>query len=295
MSTAGADMDRRGSPSSPWLPASATVTHVVRELADTVTFGLRTVADPRPAPRPGQFNMLWVYGVGEVPISVAGLGDGELPVLHTVRAVGAVTDRLCELEAGDQIGLRGPFGSSWSIRTGTASARVADSSHLDLVVVAGGLGLAPLRPVIELAAARQDGFRRVSVLVGARSPSQLLYSAGIDRWRSEGLDVRVIVDTADSSWKGPIGVVTRLLPDAVTEPDHTFAMICGPEVMMRLVTAELVGFGVPANRIEVSLERNMVCGTGICGHCQLRELIVCRDGPVVRLDQVESLLRVPEL
>lgn len=274
-----------------WEPEPYAVSHVVDELPDTVSFGLLAPDGAALAePQPGQFNMLWMFGVGEVPISVSGIPDGDTPMLHTVRAVGAVTAALCALREGDVVGVRGPFGTTWSVDEWSMREPACD-----LVIVAGGLGLAPLRPVVEQAARHIDRFGRVVLLEGARSPGLLLYARELDGWRDAGIDVRTIVDCADASWTGPIGVVTRLLDDAIGDPRETFVMVCGPEVMMRFVSREVVSLGVPADQVEVSLERNMACGMGLCGHCQLGELLMCRDGPVVRLPAVDSLMRVPEL
>jgi NAD(P)H-flavin reductase len=229
--------------------------------------------------------MLYAFGVGEVPISFAGdPGDGR-PLAHTVRAVGTVTDALCRAPRGTAVGVRGPYGAGWSL---------GDPAD-DLLVVAGGLGLAPLRPVILLAVA--DPVRRgyLRLLLGARSPDQLLYRRELGRWRVRGADVRVTVDHAAPGWVGPVGVVTDLLEGAVDRPERTTALVCGPEVMMRLVAGRLRQLGVPGERIQVSLERNMRCGVAQCGHCQLGGVLLCRDGPVVGWDRIERSLEVREL
>ena len=220
---------------------------------------------------PGQFAMLYAFGAGEAPISVSGVA-GE--VEHTVRAVGAVTRALCRAET---IGVRGPFGNCWPV--GAVAGR-------EVVIVAGGIGLAPLRPAIRALAGRTV----VHVLYGARGPAELLYTEELERWGAE-----VIVDVPDAEWRGPVGVVTKLIERAAFDPANALAMICGPEVMMRFAVAALQARGVPADAIWVSLERSMHCGTGHCGHCQLGPRLICRDGPVFRQDTVDALLRIPEL
>jgi anaerobic sulfite reductase subunit B len=220
---------------------------------------------------PGQFAMLYAFGAGEAPISVSGV-DGD--VEHTVRAVGAVTRALCR---ADVLGVRGPFGNCWPLDA--AAGR-------DVVVIAGGIGLAPLRPVIRALAGREA----VHVLYGARGPAEMLYTDELERWGAQ-----VIVDVPDATWPGAVGVVTKLIERAAFDPARALAMICGPEVMMRFAVGALRARGVPADAIWVSLERSMHCGTGHCGHCQLGPRLICRDGPVFRHDAVERLLRVPEL
>jgi NAD(P)H-flavin reductase len=238
-----------------------------RETHDTWTLRL-----PPGAPfAPGQFAMLYAFGAGEAPISVSGVYGG---VEHTVRAVGAVTRALCRAET---VGVRGPFGNSWPLDA---------LDGREVVVVAGGIGLAPLRPVIRALAGRTA----VHVLYGARRPAELLYTQELEQWGAQ-----VIVDVPDANWRGPVGVVTKLIERAAFDPDDALAMICGPEVMMRFAAAALRARGVPRDAIWVSLERSMHCGTGHCGHCQLGPRLICRDGPVFRHDAVEALLRVPEL
>lgn len=258
-----------------------------RDTADTVTLGLRAL-DRRPlAFGAGQFTMLLAFGVGDVPLSICGdPGDPGL-LEHTIRDVGGVTASLAAAEPGRVLGVRGPFGTGWS---------VADGAGGDVVVVAGGIGLAPLRPVIlELAAARER-YRRVTVLYGARTPDDVLFGVELQGWRQRHrVDVTVSVDRATSPWSGRVGLVTDLIPQARFDPDRTLALVCGPEVMMRHAAAALTGCGVPAGRIRLSMERTMQCGVGLCGHCLLREHFVCIDGPVFGLDRIQPLLTVREL
>jgi anaerobic sulfite reductase subunit B len=262
-----------------------------RETHDTVTVTLDAVDAAVPAPAPGQFTMLTVFGVGEVPISVSGADEPQIAaerdggtLVQTLRAVGAVTKALHDAEAGAVVGVRGPFGAGWDL----ATAR----GH-DVLIVAGGLGLAPLRPVLRAVLARRELYRRVSVLVGARTPADILYLDELEQ--ISNAYVAVTVDSPDDQWDGKVGVVTTLLAGAVFAPDEAVAYVCGPELMMRFTADALVRHGIAGDRIQLSLERNMRCGVGLCGHCQLGPLIVCRDGPVFTYDRVAPLLTVREL
>ena len=256
-----------------------------QDTADTATLTVEPVDRPIAVPLPGQFSMLYAFGIGEVPISVSELaGDGG--IVHTLHAVGAVTRALHDAHVGQVLGVRGPFGTDWGVPAPAGS---------DLAIVGGGIGLAPLRPVVEHAVRERDRYRHVVVLVGARTPGDLLYGDEYDRWRAADVDVRVTVDRADAGWTGHVGVVTTVMADLGIEPDATVGFVCGPEVMMRFAARALVAAGVPAPRVRVSLERNMRCGVALCGHCQLGPVLVCRDGPVVGYDTAEPLFAVKEL
>jgi len=267
---------------APMWPAGYLVAGRKEETSDTVTLMLRPAGNPIEPPRPGQFTMLYAFGVGEVPVSVSGIGQDQV-LVQTIRAVGAVTRALCAAKPGDMIGVRGPFGTDW---------QVSAAGGRELLVVAGGIGLAPLRPVLLAALAARD---RVVLLVGARSPRDLLFPRELETWRRRGADVRVTVDQGDPGWDGRVGLVTTLIPDAVADPARTTAFVCGPEIMMRLSAQALADAGVPARDIRVSLERNMRCGAALCGHCQLGPLLLCRDGPVVSYAEAVPLLAIREL
>lgn len=273
-------------PGEPTRPRRYRVARRHEETADTVTLELEPVDAPIAGARAGQFTMLYVFGAGEVPISISGLpGHGEL-LAHTIRAVGAATTALCALEEGEMLGVRGPFGSDWGVE-GCAGRSV--------VVIAGGIGLAPLRPVVSHLLAHRDDFDRVALLVGARTPRDLLFVDDLESWRGRfDVDVEVTVDAADPGWHGDVGVVTDLLP-RITLPPATTAMVCGPEIMMRFTARALADRGVPAANVRVSLERNMQCAIRQCGHCQLGPRFVCADGPVFDLSAVEALLEVRDL
>lgn len=266
-------------------PAGYLVAARKQETYDTVTLLLRPAAEPIQTPRPGQFTMLYAFGVGEIPVSVSGIGQGQV-LVQTIRAVGAVSRALCGAAPGDMIGVRGPFGTDWD---------VTGAQGRDVLLVAGGIGLAPLRPVLLAALADRDRFGRVVLLAGARSPADLLFTRELETWRRRGADVRVTVDHGAPGWDGRVGLVTGLLGDAIADPGRTTAFVCGPEIMMRLSARALADAGVPGGDIRVSLERNMRCGVALCGHCQLGPLLVCRDGPVVSYAEAAPLLAIKEL
>ncbi|WP_340681410.1 FAD/NAD(P)-binding protein [Amycolatopsis coloradensis] len=253
------------------------------ETSDSVTLTLAPAGDRLPEFRPGQFAMLYAHGIGEIPISVSAIpGDGTL--VHTIRAVGPVSRALHDAEPGTVLGVRGPFGTAW---------RLDDDEGL--LLVAGGIGLAPLRPVLRQALACRSS-RRVILIAGARTPADLLYREELRRLSDmDGPEVVLTVDRGEVGWNGRVGFVTEPLATHPIDPAHTTALLCGPEPMMRFCARALLGRGVPAERIEVSLERNMQCGNGLCGHCQLGPLLVCRDGPVVGYPVAEPLFPVKEL
>jgi NAD(P)H-flavin reductase len=261
---------------------------VRRENHDTFTLELATRDEDTDFTfEPGQFNMLYVYGVGEAPISISGDPDRANLVVHTTRAVGNVTRAMWRLKRGDTIGVRGPFGSSWPVQA--ARGR-------DIVVVAGGIGLAPLRPVLYRLRNHRAEYHKVTLLYGARSPDDLLYTHEFAAWsKSGGIDMDVTVDRAGAGWGGKIGVVTTLIPRAGFDPGNAIAMVCGPEVMMRFTVKALRDRGVTTDRIYVSMERNMKCAVGFCGHCQFGPEFICRDGPVFRFDKIERLIGIREL
>ncbi len=245
------------------------------ETDDVTTLSLAPVRGDAPCFRTGQFNMLTAYGVGEAAISLSSSPRETGPLQHTVRDVGPVTRALCGAGLGDLIGVRGPFGVPW----GTGDAMTATG---DVVVVAGGIGLAPLRGAIDELVHRPDpDGGRVFVIAGARQPEQIIFAHDLEAWERDGAVVAVTVDVASSGWPGRVGLVTSLLGEVPFEPGESSALICGPEIMMRFTARALVGRGLDPERIRVSLERNMQCGMGWCGHCQLGPLLLCRDGPVV--------------
>ena len=231
--------------------------------------------------------MLYVFGVGEVPISIS--GDPAQPeiLVHTTREVGTVTRAMRALKQGDVVGVRGPYGSVWPVK--------AAEDH-DLVLVAGGIGLAPLRPALYHAVANRERYGRVVLLYGARTPEDILYKGELRKWRSKfDLEVFVTVDRATGTWQGSVGLVTTLIKRAPFDPHRTVAMLCGPEVMMRFTAQELLKRGVPDSSVYLSLERNMKCAIGFCGHCQFGPHFVCKDGPVFAYDHVRRLINLWEV
>jgi NAD(P)H-flavin reductase len=257
-----------------------------RDTRDTVTVWLEPLDGGPLRFEPGQFTMLGAPGHAEVPISISGDADRPELLQHTVRRVGDATAALVRACRGDTLLVRGPFGRGWS---------VADGAGGDLILLAGGIGLAPLRPALLAVLARRARYRRVLLLYGSRSPADLLFTRDLERWSTRhGLEVAVTVDSAAAPWNGRVGLVTTLLPRE-PDPSRTLALVCGPEVMMRLAADALVDRGLSPDRIRVSAERNMKCGVGLCGHCQLREVFVCTDGPVLSYDRVGPLMRTREL
>lgn len=272
-----------------YAPAVWRVTSRREETADTVTF---TLTPPTGAPplafAPGQFNMLYTFGAGEVPISISGdpakAKDG---IVHTLRAVGSVTRVLAKLEAGDAIGLRGPYGSGWPLD---------EAAGDDLLLVAGGLGLAPLRPAIHAAFARRANFGNLTIVYGTRSPENLVFAGDLRDWRSRlDTDCKVTVDHATPEWRGHVGTILQRIQRAEFDPARTTAFICGPEIMMRKTAEALTGMGVAPERVFISMERNMKCALGRCGHCQFGPHFLCKEGPVFPYARVAPLLNVAEV
>ncbi len=278
--------EQRTVPLEPMLPRPFRVVSRRPDSHDTVTLEFEPEDGEPLSYAPGQFTMLYAFGVGEVPISIAGGRPGE-PLMHTIRAVGAVTDRLCSLSVGDVIGVRGPYGVGWPL---------AAAKGKDVVIAAGGIGLAPLRAVVNHTFDHRGDFERVSLLYGTRSPADLLYEDEVRYWRSRfSIEVEVTVDKADAAWHGDVGVVTNLIPRIAFDPGNVVAMVCGPEIMMKVVARELGGRGVAPTDIYVSMERNMKCAIGFCGHCQFGADFICRDGPVLPFGMVMERMTVEEL
>jgi NAD(P)H-flavin reductase len=269
--------------------------HVMRiaavrdEAADVRTYSLE-FRDTRAAGRyrfaPGQFNMLYLPGIGEAAISISSdPGDTRL-VGHTVKAVGNVTQALACRDIGSEVVLRGPFGTPWPL---------ADLRGRDAVIAVGGVGLASVRAAIIAIVHRRDDFGRVTVLCGAKTPADLLFAGEYTAWREAGIDVRTIVDAGDDAWPGRVGLVTALLDDLPIDPSRTGLLCCGPEPMMRAVAARGHDAGIPTAAIYLSMERNMICAARLCGLCQFGPEFVCRDGPVFIYDRIARFLEIPYL
>jgi len=268
--------------------AVARVASVRKETYDTFTLTLEPCdGQPLPAFAPGQFSMLYVFGVGELPISISGDPNEAGRLLYTVRSVGNATNGLVNLKPGQSVGVRGPFGTGWPLEA--ARGR-------DVLIVAGGIGLAPLRPAIYELLRHRDDYLRVMVLYGARSPRDMLYRKQLAEWgRVRDTEVLTTVDYGGVSWRGHVGVVTTLFSHVRLQASATTAMICGPEIMMRYVIREFNRRGLPADQVYLSMERNMKCAIGSCGHCQMGPYFVCKDGPIFTYEQMRPWLEKYEL
>jgi NAD(P)H-flavin reductase len=270
------------------VPWPNVIEQVVKETADTFTLTVsREDEREQNAFEPGQFSMLWVFGVGELPISISGDPANRKQLIYTVRSVGKATDALVHQKPGTGIGIRGPFGTGWPMQAARGK---------DVIIVAGGIGLAPLRPAIYEVLRNRDRYGRLILLYGARSPRELLYRKELAAWaRQPDTQVLVTVDYGGLGWHGNVGVVTTLFKHARLRPQKSVAMICGPEIMMRFVTRQLDEHGVPAASTYLSMERNMKCAVGFCGHCQYGPHFICKDGPVFPYAKLRPLLEKHEL
>jgi NAD(P)H-flavin reductase len=286
--TALTDRDRGAAPvPDPFLPRPFVVRATRQDTRDTHTLELEPVDGEPLGFAAGQFTMMHAFGAGEVPISISGDPARPEVLVHTIRDVGAVTRALVHAQPGTVLGIRGPFGTGWQVSSGRRG---------DVLFMAGGIGLAPLRPaILEVCAARGD-FGQVSLLYGARTPEDILFGEDLLGWAGDhGIDVQVTVDNGQHAWRGRVGLVTQLIDRARFAPASTLALICGPEVMMRYAALALADRGIPKTRLRLSMERNMKCGVGLCGHCQLREFLLCVDGPVLTYDRLEPLMSRVEL
>ena len=274
----------------PMVPTVATIVAIHEESANTRTYTLELDdAEARRAYRfqPGQFNMVYVFGVGEAAISISSNPAEPLRLAHTIRHVGSVTRAIARMGVGGKLGVRGPFGNGWPL---------AQCRERDLVLVAGGIGLAPLRPAIYSILANRERYGRVILMYGGRSPGDLLFRDELERWREEGrIDLMVSVDYAIAEWHGPVGVVTDLIKRLRLRPERTSVMVCGPRIMNRFVTWQILRLRLPPDQLFVSLERNMRCGVGRCGHCQYGPKFVCKDGPVFALDSIRGIFAKEEI
>lgn len=274
---------------NPMVPRRYRVLRAWDELGDVRSMELAPQEGDVVTFEPGQFNMLYAFGVGEVPISIS--GDSAMPerLVHTTRSVGAVSAALNRLKDGDVIGVRGPFGKGWP---------VASQRGRHVVFIAGGLGLAPLRPAIYHVLHNRDQYSGLTLIYGSRSPGEMLFAQEVQGWKSRfDTEVEVTVDHAAPGWTGRVGVVTTLFDHALagSDPANTSAFVCGPEIMMRFAITALTDLGFSQDRIWLSMERNMKCAIGFCGHCQFGRDFVCRDGPVFRHDRIAQLIAKKEV
>jgi NAD(P)H-flavin reductase len=272
----------------PMITHPVLIRRVIWENDDTFTLTLDlTETMPGFTFLPGQFNMVYVYGMGEAAVSISSDPTRTATLDHTIHRVGAMTTRLAHKKRGDMVGLRGPFGSHWPIDVARGK---------DVCIATGGIGLAPLRPVLYTILRERDQYGRVILLYGGRSPLDLLYRVELERWANEHqVEVLVTVDRGDSSWKGHIGVVTALFSYIKLDARNTVAYVCGPEIMMKYTVDELERRGLPPDQVYLSMERNMKCAIGFCGHCQMGPTFICKDGPVYSLPRIRPLLDRKEL
>jgi len=276
-------------PDSVMSPCMAEITSIKPEADGVATFTMR-IKDPalRAAYRfePGQFNMLYLPGYGEAAISISSDPGVRGEIAHTIRFVGNVTRAMNRLKMGDCLGVRGPFGTAWPVQA---------AEGMDVVVASGGIGLAPLRPALYHLIRYREKYGKVILIYGARTPRDLLFTSEFEAWKAANIEVHITVDRADEQWQGQVGVVPMLFYRFRVDPHRTMMWSCGPEVMMRFVVFEGLARRVPADRIYLSLERNMKCGQGSCGHCQLGPFFICKDGPVFSFDALEPYFDVEEL
>ncbi len=275
---------------SPWRTRTVRIMEIIPEIEGIATYRLCADEDEEPDTyqfQEGQFNMLYLPGVGESAISMSGDAASRDAWIHTVRIAGNVTRSLASLQPGETLGVRGPFGTGWPIEQLVGT---------DVIIVAGGLGLAPLRPVIYHLIRHRAMFGSIDLIIGARTPDGLLYQIEYDSWRHSRINVQVTVDRGAAAWTGNIGVVTTLLDRMmIPDPARCRVITCGPEVMMKYVALANIHRGIAADQIWISMERNMQCATGLCGHCQLGPAFICKDGPVLRYDRLQPYLFVESL
>ena len=276
-------------PSAPMQPFVAEIAEIVREAPNVSTYWLKfqdkTLQDGFHF-KAGQFNMLLVPGLGEAAISISSDMEDPRRIAHTIRIAGNVTNAISRMNVGDVLGVRGPFGSWWSLD---------DCAGRDIVIAAGGVRLPPIRPVLYYIMHHRRDFGRVIVLYGARTPNDLQFTREYKTWQDAGIELDVTVDRGDDSWTGRVGVVPILFYNTRIDPKNTVILTCGPEIMIRFVIFEALARRIPSERIFVSLERNMRCGIGSCGHCQIGPFFVCKDGPVFSFDKLQPYVNVEEL
>jgi NAD(P)H-flavin reductase len=269
----------------PWW---AEITAITNETSDVSTYWIKfadTVLQSSYRFQPGQFNMVYLPGFGEAAISISSDAADHTSLGHTIRFVGNVTRAVSRLKVGDKIGVRGPFGTNWPIK---------EMEGKDVFIACGGVGLPPLRPVLYHIIHNREKYGKVTLLYGARTTNELMYTAEYESWRKAQIDVEVTVDRGDSNWTGRVGVVPMWFYQFRIDPHKTAVLTCGPEIMIRFVIYEALARRIPLESIFVSLERNMKCGQGFCGHCQIGPYFVCKDGPVFRFDMLQPFFNVEE-
>lgn len=268
------------------IPECYQVQSITHDTHDVFTLTLVKPGEQNQQPFfPGQFNMLYQYGIGEIAISICGDPKGDQMLTHAIRAVGSVTRSMQQLKPGDEIGVRGPFGTHWPLT----------KTDCDVLLIAGGIGLAALRSALFALAERSHQYQKITLLYGTRTIDDILYKKEMEAWKKQGLDVQITLDKADIHWKGHVGVVTSLIRKHLPNPNNTLVLICGPEIMMQFTLHELMVAQVDENNIYLSMERNMQCAVGFCGHCLYGPYFICKDGPVFSYPQVKNFLTIKEL
>ncbi len=280
-------MSYEASKKYPMQPVPFHVLKMQEEIPDCYTLTLQPEFNVVSSFSPGQFYMLYVFGHGEVPISVSGNSFEMGTLMFTIMTIGSVTKALCSVCVGDVVGVRGPFGKGWPLE---------QVKGRDVLIIAGGLGLAPLRPLIYHLISHSADYGIITLLYGTRTPDMILFQDELASWDDRD-DMRVFltVDSAGSEWHGHAGVVTELIEKIGIDTVRTTALTCGPEIMMRFTAHALLGKGLAASDIYISMERNMKCALGHCGRCQYGPHFICKDGPVFAFDQVEYLFKVREV
>jgi len=287
-SSAAAPAPGPGASPSLYAPVPYVVRSRTQETSDIATLVLAPANGVALKPfAPGQFNMLYAWGVGESAISISGpLGPGG-ELVHTVQSLGPTSRALFSAMPGTVLGVRGPYGTGWPVEAAVGK---------DILLAAGGLGLPPLRPLLYQLLAEREKYGRIEVVYGARTPKHLVFYDELQTWRSRNdLRFQVTVDAAGRDWYGDVGVVTTRIPDTRFEPAQTVAFVCGPEVMMRFTVQALLARGIGPDAIYVSMERNMKCAVGLCGHCQFGPDFVCRNGPVFPYRRIGPYFTVREV
>ena len=270
---------------NPYVIYPATIVEKIQDAEDLNTYRLRFVDEQVRQQfrfKAGQFNMVYLFGAGEVAISIVSDPDEPEWLDHTIRTVGRITKAIADLRKGDVLGIRGPFGQGWPLE---------EARGHDVVIVTGGLGCAPVVGAIEYIFRRREEYGSIKILHGVKTPQDLLYRERFDSWRRfPDTEVLLTSDQPDKSWSYHVGVVTELFELVSIDPPKSIVLMCGPEIMMRLGVPILIRRGIPPAAIYVSLERHMECGIGLCGHCQMGPYFVCKDGPVMRYDRVAQWL-----
>jgi len=267
------------------LPKDAIIVDRQQELKDVFTLTL-AFSDPEIHAQyqfsPGQFNMLYLYGIGEVAISIISSPEDDQKHLHTIRAVGKVTNGLAQLKVGDHIGIRGPFGRGWPLDY---------AKNKDVLILTGGLGCAPSVSIINYILNNRSDFNTLHIIQGVKHSNDFIFKAQYDEWaKSFDTHVHLAADVSTSNWPWYTGLVTGLLDQITFDSDNTVCMMCGPEAMLKAAAKKLISLQVPENEIFLNLERNMECALGHCGHCQFGGHFICKDGPVFCYPDIKGLL-----